>query len=137
MTKNPHKPARANVKSSVSGVPTLEVKPPEKKEPVKSAKRGRPKKQKRATYKQVSSLEFAKLVDKMIVDLTNATVLKDKSEQMTETKLGTAVLYAMLYYFPSIDPDHPLLYLASASIEYAGAIAKGLKSQKKGAPTHG
>jgi len=95
--------------------------------------RGRPKgagkKPPRLTWSDFEKDALAKACDELLKDFVNGMVLKDRTQKLDETKVGSALLYSV-YYYTDFKPDHPIMVLMIAGLATGNRIRKCLKSPK-------
>jgi hypothetical protein len=107
--------------------PELELKP--KVEEEKKPKRGRPKKPEPITWEKVKVSEFGKMLDGIIANGLNQTVLKGCTKQLVPEKvtLGRAIYYTFCYY--GLPMDHPIAFVILGTMSLTSEVLECLKTR--------
>jgi len=109
------------------GKPEVKIKVEEK--PPIEKKRGRPPKPIPLTWADFEKDALCKSVNEMIKNALNSTILDERKEKLGDTKVGSALIYA-LYYYTKFKPDHPLMVLMITAGATGSDVLKCLKSEK-------
>lgn len=108
----------------------LEIKPKEPEKPPER-KRGRPPKPAPLTWEQFKHDALCKAVDSIIVNVINSTILRDKPKKLTDTQVGSALMYSV-YYYTKFRPEHPIFILGLAMTKTAADVLSCIRSKPEG-----
>lgn len=105
----------------------IEIKPklPEPTAP----KKGRPKKPAPLTWADFEKDALCKEMDQFVKNMINQSMLRNRSKQLENTKVGSALMYSV-YYYTKFQPSHPLMVLAIAFLATGSNVMSCLKSPK-------
>lgn len=91
---------------------------------------GRPKKKPKLTWDDFQKDALCQMIDNIIKDTINTSLLRDRAKQLERTQVGSALMYS-IYYYTKFRPDHPLMIVGIATAQTASSVMSCMKSPKK------